>query len=99
ASPRSVLLPYTTLFRSAAEPASLAAGARGAAAGDRGGEPRPPLQGLRRYSGALRGLRGGGAMGVRPAAGRACRARGPAPAASVRSEEHTSELQSREKLV
>src|SRR3712207_9528882 len=74
--PRSTLFPYTTLFRSRAEPALAPGGAAAGAelrgrvpAGD-GGEGAQPRHGL------VRGDRQG-----------------------VRSEEHTSELQSRQYLV
>src|SRR5690349_25063452 len=71
--PRSTLFPYTTLFRSAAEPV-LALGRRAGAA--------------RRPGNALGRSRAGAPQ---PAAARTAAAR--------RSEEHTSELQSRRDLV
>src|SRR5687768_17841935 len=82
--PRSTLFPYTTLFRSDR-------GARRAARCTRGRAVR------RTHSvGAGRGgLRP--AEGCRPGRGR--RARGAARRARLRSEEHTSELQSRLHLV
>src|SRR5690606_39325141 len=87
--PVSTLCPYTTLFRSAR------------AAGGVQGHPRPfrrtQGQRARRHrrqvppGGAPRPHRApGGGAGVPPAA---------LPARGVRSEEHTSELQSRENLV
>src|SRR3712207_7317970 len=84
--PRSTLFPYTTLFRS-----DRAAG-RGQ---DRGGRDQAA-----RLRGCL-SLRGAAA---RPARGRAAaddarERRGIRRAAGARSEEHTSELQSRQYLV
>src|SRR3712207_8148963 len=85
--PRSTLFPYTTLFRSARRPR---AGARpGAAAG--GG----PLPCERRARAACPASRQ-----ARPVSGRGASCQNQQRAESVaRSEEHTSELQSRQYLV
>src|SRR3712207_7652595 len=86
--PRSTLFPYTTLFRSRPAEMSLAH------PGDRDVRPRPARHGGDRPAAA-----GGG-----PEAGPG-RAAEPGPAAErpgqplPRSEEHTSELQSRQYLV
>src|SRR3712207_8974953 len=87
--PRSTLFPYTTLFRSARRPATAVGG------------PRPRLR-KRGHAhvgvGARRGgRRGRGRARVRGlgAGGRSHRSVGLHP----RSEEHTSELQSRQYLV
>src|SRR3712207_7688275 len=84
--PRSTLFPYTTLFRSPLR----APGAAGAAAAADLGLVRP-----------ARPVRHG--PGLRPGAGdRALRRRdaaGAGPRRGRRSEEHTSELQSRQYLV
>src|SRR3712207_7090845 len=83
--PRSTLFPYTTLFRSVA---AQAEGGRH----DRSDEA-PGGDGRRR-----RGRRRGGAPA--PNGGRGDRsALGREPGAEPRSEEHTSELQSRQYLV
>src|SRR3712207_7177399 len=86
--PRSTLFPYTTLFRSARVPR------RGAA---RLARPR----GGRMAGGVVRGR--GADRDLPAAAGRvrelALRAPVPGRAAARRSEEHTSELQSRQYLV
>src|SRR3712207_8087392 len=86
--PRSSLFPYTTLFRSAA----ARAGQGAPALGERVRRPRP--DGLRR-------LRVDGVQPVRPGRGGAPGRRvvPPRPDGRGRSEEHTSELQSREYLV
>src|SRR3712207_9022597 len=84
--PRSTLFPYTTLFRSR-RPRRLAAGV-GADAGPPADEVGAPDPALRR---SRPGAAGDGAR-----AGPALR-RGGAPGG--RSEEHTSELQSRQYLV
>src|SRR3712207_7409622 len=86
--PRSTLFPYTTLFRSPPlRPLALRAGHRGGAQGDR--LLPPPARA--RVRGDARPLR-------RERADR--RAHGDrAPAVQGRSEEHTSELQSRQYLV
>src|SRR3712207_7288987 len=89
--PRSTLFPYTTLFRSAARPALAAAALRHAL----------------RLVGGEDALGGAGALRRRGQEGRhlpsrrgALPARGPAPGRPEdRSEEHTSELQSRQYLV
>src|SRR3712207_6973951 len=84
--PRSTLFPYTTLFRSARH---VAGGYPRASIGLAGGEPR---RGQRRQRGASEWRAGGaGARG-----GRVGLVGG---AAAPRSEEHTSELQSRQYLV
>src|SRR3712207_7796620 len=84
--PRSTLFPYTTLFRSPGEgPPGLAEGGRLWQALARG-ERRVPLQGHHR------------SWPPRPdAAGP--EERGPSRLLGARSEEHTSELQSRQYLV
>src|SRR2546422_7375022 len=81
--PRSTLFPYTTLFRSV----------RRAAGGIATGTQGPGAGGDRRFA-----ARGGGGVG---SAGPALRAQAfqPARSAGRRSEEHTSELQSRLHLV
>src|SRR3712207_8123142 len=71
--PRSTLVPYTTLFRSAEERSSHAENAAAEAVSARAGRGRDPLPSR-------------------------CAAASAASAAS-RSEEHTSELQSRQYLV
>src|SRR3712207_9014444 len=84
--PRSTLFPYTTLFRSALPPAQ----------GDREGSPPAGREGV---AGGAGGLEKGGLAAALDAAG----ARGEARLAwgdeMRRSEEHTSELQSRQYLV
>src|SRR3712207_8577814 len=84
--PRSTLFPYATLFRSAAQAAARDAGPRG--------EGPAPARARRRPAHDARvaadGRRAGGAQV--PAAP-------PATAGDLRSEEHTSELQSRQSLV
>src|SRR3712207_8118058 len=86
--PRSTLFPYTTLFRSRAGP--LRGGrhpcTQGALACAR---PAPPRQG------GCRGETGPGVAVRARLLGRGARR----PARDVRSEEHTSELQSRQYLV
>src|SRR3712207_7794972 len=82
--PRSTLFPYTTLFRSDREHP---------ARGPDGGRGGPGLQEVRRRGRA--GAAGGRGAG-RPAG---ARRRAPARAELARSEEHTSELQSRQYLV
>src|SRR3712207_8011808 len=81
--PRSTLFPYTTLFRSQ----------RVRVRGHRGHDRRD----------AARNLRTRRARGVRPEGGRRGRRHdrhgGVVPAVRGRSEEHTSELQSRQYLV
>src|SRR5690606_41946330 len=86
-------LPYTTLFRSPVQGQATGPRVRGAR---RAAEARP---------GSRRGTRGRGARAV-PSRRRQRAAREPAPGtgreagfAFRRSEEHTSELQSRENLV
>src|SRR5690606_41542719 len=97
--PMSPLCPYTTLFRSGL--AGRLPGPAGAAAA------RPP----RRFAGLLAGLGPGrrpDRVLLQPAGRLACAAvaarfrrpgRGAEPGPAGRSEEHTSELQSRENLV
>src|SRR3712207_8074705 len=82
--PRSTLFPYTTLFRSAV-----------------GALSRPRLSGeLERPAPGRAGGRRGRRGGLRRARGQGLRAGGArAGAAPRRSEEHTSELQSRQYLV
>src|SRR3712207_8896170 len=85
--PRSTLFPYTTLFRSEA-------GARRGVVDRRHGDGHRPGRALRgRAAVADRVLEGGGAVVV---SGRAV---GHLAARELRSEEHTSELQSRQYLV
>src|SRR3712207_8232217 len=81
--PRSTLFPYTTLFRSGAGPAGPAPG--------RGGPPGRRLR-LRRQPGAV-------AAGGDPRAGDPRRVQLSIGGGYIRSEEHTSELQSRQYLV
>src|SRR3712207_8177039 len=84
--PRSTLFPYTTLFRSRPARARLGAGVAGL-----GGRPRAHA--------------GGGPPDARPEGRAGARGRlrplgaGLLPDAEGRSEEHTSELQSRQYLV
>src|SRR3712207_8635429 len=82
--PRSTLFPYTTLFRSLRDPRLVAVGVAPEAV-DRA-EHRGRVVGVQEGAGAVvDGLAGdGGVVGVHHA---------------VRSEEHTSELQSRQYLV
>src|SRR2546425_8708036 len=90
--PRSTLFPYTTLFRSR-RIAQMAVGVdqpRHTAALERTLEPPPPP-----------GAAGGGLSGTDPGgrSTRAPRASSPGQRFSMRSEEHTSELQSLAYLV
>src|SRR3712207_8289925 len=74
--PRSTLFPYTTLFRSTANPAPRS--------------PNDPLSACNRCD----------ITSVAPGTGRLCHARaGTETDVRLRSEEHTSELQSRQYLV
>src|SRR3712207_7426801 len=82
--PRSTLFPYTTLFRSQHAPVEMAPGCR---AVGRGGAPD-----RRRRAEARDGLRRLGRVGLD------CPGR-RVPEHALRSEEHTSELQSRQYLV
>src|SRR3712207_8727177 len=82
--PRSTLFPYTTLFRSAVSKESRAACS----------QERPPAAGRAERRGRARTPRAG--VPPRPARARAIRRR---RRARDRSEEHTSELQSRQYLV
>src|SRR3712207_8071709 len=86
--PRSTLFPYTTLFRSDGRRASPAGRRRPLRAAAR-------LPGLR----VAAGRRGRGGHGLRHGAGGGERARRELLHAALRSEEHTSELQSRQYLV
>src|SRR3712207_7742156 len=90
--PRSTLFPYTTLFRS-----------RGAPRTGRDGRlrRRAAARALRRDAATRRDRAGAGAGALGPAARRAVlRTRRADPrAVRPRSEEHTSELQSRQYLV
>src|SRR5690606_40835885 len=91
-APRHTLVPYTTLFRSPAGPDRSSAGrcAGRSAAADAGGR-RPALRGAVSAGAARPHGRRRSVPGVFHT---------PAPdAPRVRSEEHTSELQSRENLV
>src|SRR3712207_7349403 len=89
--PRSTLFPYTTLFRSVVVPA--------ASVPDRDGA-KPLLGGLRHQWSRLRRIWAGGAYaGDLLAWVWALRPRRKVCLAIVRSEEHTSELQSRPYLV
>src|SRR3712207_8860547 len=82
--PRSTLFPYTTLFRST--PAARSRGFwKGEGSGEEGARAPAPARGARR------GCRGGAGLPQGKVAGRRGRA--------DRSEEHTSELQSRQYLV
>src|SRR3712207_8928845 len=82
--PRSTLFPYTTLFR------SPCAGGRGASGAGGGGRRRAPRPGrARRTAAAARRL--GLPRGLGPGL--------PGLGLRLRSEEHTSELQSRQYLV
>src|SRR3712207_8167253 len=84
--PRSTLFPYTTLFRSPH---------RGARPGVAAGEAPEPVRAGRAAVAARKGGRAG-----RAPRRRALRARrGAARGLGARSEEHTSELQSRQYLV
>src|SRR5690606_40824068 len=90
--------PYTTLFRSGARGAGPA---RGAVAGRRGGAAARPRDGRTQRRGQPAEA-GRIAAGLSRAANWPVRTPVPAPArhaAAGRSEEHTSELQSRENLV
>src|SRR3712207_8070553 len=82
--PRSTLFPYTTLFRSG--PFKMMAGSR----------MRQPLRRLGRLS---RGVQPGRRLGGDRDDPVALRAHRDEDARDVRSEEHTSELQSRQYLV
>src|SRR3712207_7128033 len=82
--PRSTLFPYTTLFRSSPS-APTKAGPRGAASA--------PAERRRSCGGSGDG--GAGAAGLEVVAGAA----GDRERRALRSEEHTSELQSRQYLV
>src|SRR3712207_7241436 len=85
--PRSTLFPYTTLFQSPLRGGEVRRREPGRAAGDRGRLHR-------------RALAGWTAAGADPAAGGVVRLRPDGPAhRGRRSEEHTSELQSRQYLV
>src|SRR3712207_8799522 len=86
--PRSTLFPYTPLFRSAAEPARLAAFR--ASMADRSAREAGAVVAAYDVSGLSSVVDVGGGPGVLL---RAVRERAP------RSEEHTSELQSRQYLV
>src|SRR3712207_8870784 len=91
--PRSTLFPYTTLFRSRAR--SVSSAPRAPAAGAAGGAGHTVGRAARLVGPAHDGARRARAGGAPPRdAGQ------PAvPAERVRSEEHTSELQSRQYLV
>src|SRR2546427_3821345 len=94
--PRSTLIPYTTLFRSAVAGAVRRAGGTAAAAGRGQSDCRLPT-----VRGADRGRAGQGGRAVdagRARCGADCAGAGAFHAAS-RSEEHTSELQSQSNLV
>src|SRR3712207_8254062 len=82
--PRSTLFPYTTLFRSVREPET-----HGKEAGRRPDDHQRAAR-RRPLRGELRPLR---------PRGRRLRRRHPRPEDARRSEEHTSELQSRQYLV
>src|SRR3712207_8242740 len=90
--PRSTLFPYTTLFRSAFTPTAITlyvfAGCPAAGATMSGDEVgvSVKLERISRWPGAVAGL-----SCTRPA--------GTVPTKAYRSEEHTSELQSRQYLV
>src|SRR3712207_7140925 len=84
--PRSTLFPYTTLFRSAAGPARAA-----------GVEVQPVVDHLERRR--VRAGRAGVQVGDAAGAARRAVAAPQLVAGGRRSEEHTSELQSRQYLV
>src|SRR3712207_7500343 len=83
--PRSTLFPYTTLFRSQAPPPAAGRGGRA-----RGAQAAPARAGRARGRDPAR---------ARPPGHQRERSLGLAVAAGGRSEEHTSELQSRQYLV
>src|SRR3712207_8422747 len=89
--PRSTLFPYTTLFRSERRRPPVATGHRFA---ERLGQPEADLAGGRPLAAAGEQAP---ERGVRDRVGAVPDAAGEHPA--VRSEEHTSELQSRQYLV
>src|SRR3712207_7870517 len=87
--PRSTLFPYTTLFRSGESWAPLAAIRRA-------WDGPIVLSGIQNVNDARMAVRRGfGGIVVSNERGR----RGPGVAGTIRSEEHTSELQSRQYLV
>src|SRR3712207_7252196 len=88
--PRSTLFPYTTLFRSPRVP-----GVEHGAGGGEGGQPGG--DGGEAFGHACRRYRGGAARSG--AGGRADAGHSARRATRPRSEEHTSELQSRQYLV
>src|SRR3712207_7542387 len=87
--PRSTLFPYTTLFRSRRSTATRCGTSTTRSVAREGGAPAWRSGAARGRGGAVRGR----SSRVRRGAGVGPRARGP------RSEEHTSELQSRQYLV
>src|SRR3712207_8444277 len=88
--PRSTLFPYTTLFRSRGAAGGGGAGLRDPAAEGDGGARAVHRPGAERASAADARRRARGALR---------RLHLPADRAGLRSEEHTSELQSRQYLV
>src|SRR2546422_6689793 len=98
--PRSTLFPYTTLFRSAVHARTAGEHVHARALEDarvRAGDGRAPAGAL---GGQDRGaVRADVLLPLGPRGGVAARGRRGGPAALSRSEEHTSELQSRLHLV
>src|SRR3712207_8612367 len=89
--PRSTLFPYTTLSRSPVTSARLPSSPRSSFGLLSGPERRASLLGLRRPPQPARMLAGSQLIAAQRAL--------PAACAEARSEEHTSELQSRQYLV
>src|SRR3712207_9551553 len=94
--PRSTLFAYTTLFRSQLGAPRHRRALRRAPAGTLAGSERRALFVLPRAGGARPSL---AALRQQPPAPSLRAAVGPAPPRAPRSEEHTSELQSRQYLV
>src|SRR5690606_41687713 len=94
-SPRSTLLPYTPLFRSFQAPPAASPAQSGPKPG--GARPGAPKPGARPGGPGQGGQGRPSGQGQRPGGG--APRPGGRPAGPRRSEEHTSELQSREKLV
>src|SRR3712207_7018370 len=90
--PRSTLFPYTTLFRSGSDGERAAQGEQD---GEEGDEHRPGAGARGTSSGAHEGGNGRRRVSVPPGAGQGRQF----PVVTTRSEEHTSELQSRQYLV
>src|SRR3712207_9175881 len=94
--PRSTLFPYTTLFRSVRHAAARRPRRAAAARDGLGGRPGRLRERLRLALELLPGVR---AAHGQVAGERAAGAMSGGDAGSLRSEEHTSELQSRQYLV